>query len=160
MIEATGVGPHEWGLTRIDSNDSFSGLFTLAGKMNDDRCRKRLRVSLFNEYLEGRQLLAVSPVQATVSRASIQSPVVVSAAVSPPVASVAVVQTGNPLLGYDFTLIPNQRAQGYDLTQAGRAFGADVPVAGIDVPAGGTLQLQVLTGLTYWSGKGQPNLRR
>ncbi len=125
--------------------------------MNDDRCRKRLRVSLFNEYLEGRQLLAVSPVQATVSRASIQSPVVVSAAVSPPVASVAVVQTGNPLLGYDFTLIPNQRAQGYDLTQAGRAFGADVPVAGIDVPAGGTLQLQVLTGLTYWSGQGQPN---
>ncbi len=125
--------------------------------MNDFRVKNQRRTSLFTEMLESRQLLTISPSQAIVGSFMGNQAVKAASISQPDLASVAVVQQGDPLLGYQFTLIPNQRAYGYVLTQAGRAFGAAIPVKGIDVPVGGTLQLQVLTGLTYWSGKGQPN---
>jgi len=58
--------------------------------------------------------------------------------------------------GYNFVLATPQSAYGYDLTQAGRVVAAAVGVHGIDIPLGGALQLQVLTGLSYWNGTGKP----
>jgi len=118
---------------------------------------RRLRSGLFAEYLEVRQLMTVSPGPALVGSVASGFTIRAAANAQSTVASVSVVREGNPLLGYDYTLIPSQRAYGYDLAQAGRAFAAEVPVKGLDVPVGGTLQLQVLNGLTYWNGKGQPN---
>lgn len=121
--------------------------------MNDNRQKKRFRPSLFAESLESRQLLASSQVAATVAPITIKA----AALSPPPVASVAVVRVGNPALSYYETMVPGQRALGYDLTRSGRSISTNVPVLGVDLPAGGTLQLQVLTGLTYWNGRGLPN---
>lgn len=121
--------------------------------MNDNRQTKRFRPTLGAESLEDRQLLATSPAVANIAPITIKA----AALSPPPVASVAVVRVGNPALSYYETMVPGQRALGYDLTRSGRSISTNVPVLGVDLPAGGTLQLQVLTGLTYWNGRGLPS---
>lgn len=129
----------------------------MAGMMSHRRGSQRRGAGLFTEYLEERQLMTVSPGTALVGSLAAGMPIKAASATLPTVASVAVVQKGDPLLGYNFTLVPSQRAYGYDLTQTGKAVAAAVPVEGVDMPVGSTLQLQVLNGLTFWNGKGQPN---
>ena len=129
----------------------------MAGAMSKRHSGKRLRPDLVTEYLESRQLMTISPGQVLVGSLTGGATVRSAAAAPPTVARVSVEHHGNPLLGFDYTLVASQHAYGYDLAQAGNTFAAAVPVEGVDMPVGSTLQLQILNGLTYWNGKGQAN---
>ncbi len=73
-----------------------------------------------------------------------------------PTMPVAVVQSlPDPLYGYSATLA-SPAAAGYDFaTRAGQNL-AGVDVGLVDVPLGASLNLEVLSGLRFWNGLGQP----
>jgi hypothetical protein len=125
--------------------------------MNQNRKRKNLIISPFAENLEERQLLAISPGQNIVGPAysGLASKPVTQ---FPPIlATVSVAQLGDPRLDYYNTLVAGQRAYGSDFTQPGEILTTPIFVQGDRIPLGSTLQLQVLTGLTYWNGRSRPN---
>jgi len=118
-------------------------------------------LTLCCETLEPRQMLAVdtfpAPPLPFVSPRATAASVVAPAAPQPSAASVmpvAVVRLADPAYGDVFQLVTPERASGYSLEQAGRAVGTQVGIAGAEVPAGATLELQVLSGLTFWNGSG------
>ena len=62
----------------------------------------------------------------------------------------------DPLYGYSSLLTTPTAAAGYDFaTQAGLSL-AGIDVGLVDVPLGATLELEVLSGLRFWNGSGQP----
>lgn len=127
--------------------------------------RLDIRLQPFAEDLEGRRLLAISPTSNALSRLSRASAIesrngpnlMVQSVAAAPTAKVSVVRTPNPIYGYDFTLVNSERAYGYDFASVGRAFATSVEVEGLDIPAGSMLELEILTGLTYWNGLGTPS---
>ena len=119
---------------------------------------------LFCESLEPRSMLAVDILLAPVAPLPFGSPTATDANVVAPVAiqasaasvmPVAVVRLADPAYGDVFQLVTPDRANGYSLEQLGRAVGAGVGITGVEVPAGATLELQVLSGLSFWNGSGQ-----
>ncbi|MFM7592665.1 MAG: hypothetical protein ACKO85_12840 [Isosphaeraceae bacterium] len=107
--------------------------------------------------LEQRQLLATNPAQNIVGPA-FPKPTTLPARPLPPIlATVMVAQQGDPALDYYNTLVAGQRAYGSDFTQIGQSLRTPIFVQGDRIPVGSTLQLQVLTGLTFWNGRSRPN---
>lgn len=73
-----------------------------------------------------------------------------------PTMPVAVVQSvPDPVYGFSATLA-SPAAAGYDFATQARQSLAVIDVGLVDVPLGATLDLQVLSGLRYWNGRGQP----
>lgn len=109
------------------------------------------------ESLERRTLLAVAAWQPPA--VSVAVPPALAAVVgqaAAPAISVAVVPDVDPLYGYSFALAPSATTRGFDFAAMGRQVAASVDVGLIDVPLGATLDLEVLSGLQYWNGRGQP----
>lgn len=117
----------------------------------------RARSLLGAESLERRQMLAgdawstfaVAPVPAT-------TPVAVIAPVVVPAIPVAVVPDIDPLYGYAFALATPRAADGFDFATRGGQTVASVDVGLVDMPLGATLDLEVVSGLQFWNGRGQP----
>lgn len=117
------------------------------------------------ETLEPRQMLAAAapvspsglPPSGFGTTAIATTPLVtpVTPAVPAPLL-VSVVPNADPLYGYSFSLVTPASASGFDFSPLGRQATAFVDVSLVDVPLGGTLELQVLSGLQYWDGRGQP----
>ena len=109
------------------------------------------------EALERRQLLAGDawsmPLRAAGAAAA---PAAVIAPSAPPAIPVSVVPEIDPLYGYSFTLATPDAASGFDFATLGRRTVASVDVGLVDVPLGATLDLEVLSGLQFWDGRGQP----
>jgi hypothetical protein len=95
------------------------------------------------------QPAAFAPPSALVTAAAI-------APVAPPAIPVAVVPNVDPLYGYSFALATPSPASGFDFSTSGRQMTASVDVGLLDAPLGATLDLEALTGLQYWDGRGQP----
>ena len=109
------------------------------------------------EALERRQLLAGDAWSAparVVGGAT--PPVAVIAPAAPPAIPVSVVPEIDPLYGYSFALATPDAASGFDFTTLGRRMAAAVDVGLVDVPLGATLDLEVLSGLQFWDGRGLP----
>ena len=70
---------------------------------------------------------------------------------------VAIVRSADPQFGYQFAIQTPQRAYGYDVTPSSQRVEASIGVEALDVPAGAILKLEVLSGLQYWNGRGQPS---
>ncbi len=123
--------------------------------------RQGLRWQPHAEPLEARFVLAIRPGLAHLASApALVGTQAVRPAPAAPDATVAVVQTGESAYGYRFTMLNGRPAYAYDLAATGRGVGTDVGVSAVDIPTGATLQLQVLSGLTYWDGRGNvPNFR-
>ncbi len=62
----------------------------------------------------------------------------------------------DPIHGTSFAIETQARAFGYGLVTTGANLGAKVGIQLANIPEAETLDLQVLTGLTYWNGIGQP----
>jgi len=92
---------------------------------------------------------AVAPVPATAWIAAI-APVVV------PAIAVAVVPDIDSLYGYTFALATPRAADGFDFATRGGQTVASVDVGLVDMPLGATLDLEVVSGLQFWNGRGQP----
>jgi len=71
--------------------------------------------------------------------------------------AVTLAQQPDALLGYDFVLAADARSYGVEIRQQGREFVGGIEVGGVGLPLAGTLQLQVLSPLLYWNGRGQPS---
>ena len=112
------------------------------------------------ETLECRQPLAVDVVATAPS---------MPAAVAPPAASVwaatssaasssallaTVVPYADPLFGDTQAVATDARAVARDFAPVGRDFRTELPIAVGNVPLGATVQLEVLSGLTTWNGRG------
>jgi len=97
-----------------------------------------------------------------------------SAAAAPVTAAVAANSTATPASSLLATVIPyadtlfgdtqeiatGVRAVARDFAPVGREFRTDLPISIANVPLGATVQLEVLTGLTTWNGRGgTPNFR-
>jgi hypothetical protein len=117
----------------------------------------RLRHTLGAERLERRQLLAGDAwsAPAMIPPAAVM-PAAAVAPTAPPAIPVAVVPDLDPLYGYSFSLVTAQPSSGFDFTATGRQTVASVDVGLVDVPLGATLDLEVLSGLQFWNGRGQP----
>ncbi|MFM7316549.1 MAG: hypothetical protein ACKO5E_06335 [bacterium] len=125
--------------------------------MNDNRKTRHFRPAMNQIGLEQRQLLATNPAQNIVGPA-FPGPTTLPARPLPPIlATVMVAQQGDPALDYYNTLVAGQRAYGSDFTQIGQSLRTPIFVQGDRIPVGSTLQLQVLTGLTFWNGRSRPN---
>ena len=118
------------------------------------------------ETLERRQVLA-GDIAAIL-------PVVGTPAVDPPAASVwsapasvhsassllaTIVPYADTLFGDTQAVATDTRAVARDLAPVGREFRTELPIAVANVPLGATVQLEVLTGLTTWNGRGAPAFR-
>ena len=78
-----------------------------------------------------------------------------SAATSPASALLAtVVPYQDALFGDTRAVATDARAVARDLAPVGREFRTELPIAVANVPLGATVQLEVLTGLTTWNGRG------
>ena len=78
-----------------------------------------------------------------------------SAATSPASALLAtVVPYQDALFGDTQAVATDARAVARDLAPVGREFRTELPIAVANVPLGATVQLEVLTGLTTWNGRG------
>ena len=136
--------------------------------------RNSLRPPLGCERLEARQVLAVvslpsgtvSPVSADTaavvwSAAAASTPMPVAAATTASSALLAaVVPYADTLFGDTQELQTDTRAVARDFAPVGREFRAELPIAVGNVPLGATVQLEVLTGLTTWNGRGTTPLFR
>ena len=74
----------------------------------------------------------------------------------PPAIPVAVVPAVDPLYGYSFALTTPKPARGFDFVTLGGQTTASVDVGLVDVPLGATLDLETLSGLQFWNGRGEP----
>jgi len=92
---------------------------------------------------------AVAPVPTT-------TPIAVIAPVVVPAIPVAVVPDIDPLYGYAFALATPRAADGFDFATRGGQTVASVDVGLVDMPLGATLDLEVVSGLQFWNGRGQP----
>ena len=72
---------------------------------------------------------------------------------------VAVIRSADPLFGYGFAAATSERAYAYGFGDVGRSVRSEIPVRLVDVPLGGMLELEVLTGLSSWNSVGQPAFR-
>ena len=88
--------------------------------------------------------------------APVAMPVAVIAPAATPAIPVAVVPQIDPLYGYSFALATPRPAGGFDFTTLGGQTVATVDVGLVDMPLGATLDLEVLSGLQFWNGWGQP----
>ena len=78
-----------------------------------------------------------------------------SAATSPASALLAtVVPYQDTLFGDTHVVTTDARAVARDLAPVGREFRTELPISVANVPLGATVQLEVLTGLTTWNGRG------
>ena len=84
------------------------------------------------------------------------APAAVIAPAVPPAIPVAVVPAVDPLYGYSFALKTPKPASGFDFATLGGQTIASVDVGLVDVPLGATLDLETLSGLQFWNGRGQP----
>jgi len=121
--------------------------------------RERFPVRLGLEQFEPRQTMSAAPLSAPLLP-PLPPGLVPSAAISPSIVAatpVAVVPTlPDPLYGYSSLLTTPTGATGYDFaTQAGISL-AGIDVGLVDVPLGATLELEVLSGLQFWNGRGRP----
>ena len=72
----------------------------------------------------------------------------------------AVVPYADTLFGDTLAVATDTRVVARDLAPAGREFRTELPIGIGNVPLGATVQLEVLTGLTTWNGRGAvPNFR-
>lgn len=119
----------------------------------------RRPVGLGLEQFEPRQTMSAAPFSASLlpplpqglPPAAVIAPSLVAAM---PVAVVPTIP--DPLFGYSFLLATPTAATGFDFTtQAGQSL-AGVDVGLVDVPLGAALELEVLSGLQFWNGRGQP----
>ena len=122
--------------------------------------RRKSSIALGFERFESRQAMSATPLSAPSLPPALQGlPTVVGVAPSAvaPSMPVAVVQTlPDSLFGYSSVLSTPTVAAGYDfVTHAGLSL-AGVDVGLVDVPLGATLELEVLGGLQFWNGRGQP----
>jgi hypothetical protein len=110
------------------------------------------------ESLERRQMLAVDSVWQTalIAPAPVVAPSAAIAPAVPPAIPVAVVPAVDPLYGYSFALKTPKPASGFDFATLGGQTIASVDVGLVDVPLGATLDLETLSGLQFWNGRGQP----
>ena len=65
-----------------------------------------------------------------------------------------VVPYQDTLFGDTQAVVTDASAVARDLAPVGRAFRTELPIAVANVPLGATVQLEVLTGLTTWNGRG------
>jgi hypothetical protein len=115
------------------------------------------RYLLGAEALERRQMLAGDAWSAPpMVPAPVAMPVAVIAPAATPAIPVAVVPEFDPLYGYSFALATPRPADGFDFTTLGGQTVATVDVGLVDMPLGATLDLEVLSGLQFWNGRGQP----
>ena len=84
------------------------------------------------------------------------APSAVIAQAVPPAIPVAVVPAVDPLYGYSFALTTPKPASGFDFASLGGQTIASVDVGLVDIPLGATLDLETLSGLQFWNGRGQP----
>ena len=84
------------------------------------------------------------------------APSAVIAQAVPPAIPVAVVPAVDPLYGYSFALTTPKPASGFDFATLGGQTTASVDVGLVDGPLGATLDLETLSGLQFWNGRGQP----
>ena len=78
-----------------------------------------------------------------------------SAATSPASALLAtVIPYQDTLFGDTHVVTTDARAVARDLAPVGREFRTELPISVANVPLGATVQLEVLTGLTTWNGRG------
>ena len=84
------------------------------------------------------------------------TPAAVIAPAVVPAIPVAVVPDIDPLYGYAFALATPRPADGFDFTTLGGQTVASVDVGLVDMPLGATLDLEVVSGLQFWNGRGQP----
>jgi hypothetical protein len=123
------------------------------------------------EPLEHRQLMATGLAPNAVSKLSqrlaTERALAVSRQVLPAAASkattsagsaiVSVVRDPNAFYGYSSVLTTDRRAIASTFIPIGRQFGASVNIDAFEIPAASILEMQVLSGLTYWNGRGTPN---
>jgi hypothetical protein len=141
----------------------------MANQPSDNRYRARRRDRVrqpplrAGEMLESRRLLAGDGM----TLPALPPPVGggASALVAAPLTPALLQQTASALLA---TVVPYQdtlfgdtqavttdaRAVARDLAPFGREFRTELPIAVANVPLGATVQLEVLTGLTTWNGRG------
>ncbi len=137
--------------------------------MNSHKRSRSKRFEMLSESLETRQLLASGGVaqplipgnfavqEVRFSEIGPMRPAAFSIASTGSTAIVSVVRDPNPFFGYDAVLTPDRRAYGYEFAPVGRQIGATVNIDAFEIPAGSILEMQVLTGLTYWNGRGMPD---
>ena len=103
-------------------------------------------------------MLAVDSVWQTqpIAPAPVVAPSAVIAPAVPPAIPVAVVPAVDPLYGYSFALTTPKPASGFDFATLGGQTTASVDVGLVDVPLGATLDLETLSGLQFWNGRGEP----
>ena len=103
-------------------------------------------------------MLAVDSVWQTqpIAPAPVVAPSAVIAPAVPPAIPVAVVPAVDPLYGYSFALTTPKPASGFDFATLGGQTIASVDVGLVDIPLGATLDLETLSGLQFWNGRGQP----
>jgi hypothetical protein len=133
------------------------------------RSRPRVRPLCAGERLEGRRFLAADGITAPLepwpaadgSAAWVAMPTVAPA--QPQAASAllaTVVPYADTLFGDTQAVVLNAPAVARDLAPVGREFRTELPISVANVPLGATVQLEVLTGLTTWNGRGgTPNFR-
>lgn len=76
-------------------------------------------------------------------------------AVSPAMAVAVVQAVPDPLYGIQATLV-SPPAAGYDFAGGARQSVTGIDVGLVDVPLGASLDLEVISGLRFWSGRGNP----
>jgi hypothetical protein len=120
------------------------------------------------ERLEPRQLLAADGLSMTAlplsdagaAAAWIAAPALPTVPQQAPSALLATVAPyDDTLFGDTQYVATDARAVARDLSPVGREFRTELPIAVANVPLGATVQLEVLTGLTTWNGRGAPNFR-
>lgn len=124
------------------------------------------------EALERRQALAVDsglawaalPLTAAASPAALTSATTAVAANSTAAPASSLLATvlpyADPLFGDTQEIVTAVRAVARDFAPVGREFRTELPISVANVPLGATVQLEVLTGLTTWNGRGgTPNFR-
>lgn len=116
-------------------------------------------VGLGFEQCEPRHVMSAAPLS-TPLLPPLPQGLAASVAITPSIVAatpVAVVPTlPDPLYGYSSLLTTPTAAVGYDFaTQAGLSL-AGIDVGLVDVPLGAALELEVLSGLRFWNGRGQP----
>jgi hypothetical protein len=111
------------------------------------------------EQFEPRQVMSAAPLSTPLAPPLPQG-FAASVAITPSIVAavpVAVVPTiPDTLYGYSSLLTTPTAAAGYDFaTQAGLSL-AGIDVGLVDMPLGAALELEVLSGLQFWNGRGQP----
>ena len=116
------------------------------------------------EALERRQALAVDSglAWAALPSTAAASPAVAANSTAAPASSLlaTVLPYADPLFGDTQEIVTAVRAVARDFAPVGREFRTELPISVANVPLGATVQLEVLTGLTTWNGRGgTPNFR-